>query len=48
MADRDFGRLVERERTQNVKFETTYCTKCGFNHYTNIGHLTCAKCGDEK
>lgn len=46
--NRQPGHLIERERTNNIKVETSYCAKCGFNHYTNIGHLTCTKCGNDK
>jgi hypothetical protein len=40
--------LVMRERTDNINLETTYCRHCGFNHYENIGVLTCVKCGKDK
>lgn len=37
-----------RERTQDIRLETTYCRHCKFNHWSNIGHLECVKCGNEK
>ena len=40
--------LIMRERTDDIKVETTYCNSCGFNHYSNIGTKTCAKCGEDK
>jgi hypothetical protein len=41
-------RLVMRERTDDVRLETTYCQNCGFNHYANIGTLRCVQCGHDK
>lgn len=46
--DRHHGKLIIREATSDWKLETSYCSKCKFNNYTNIGHLTCAKCGQVK
>lgn len=37
-----------RERTNDIKVETSYCTSCGHNHYENIGTRTCVKCGNNK
>lgn len=45
---RGINKLVIRTATENIKLETTYCTSCGFNHYTNIGYILCAKCGKNK
>lgn len=41
-------KLILRERTINIKMETTYCTKCKCNDHRNIGRLSCVKCGKEK
>lgn len=40
--------VVMRERTNDIKVETSYCTSCGHNHYENIGTRTCVKCGNNK
>lgn len=40
--------LVMRTATNNYKIETSYCTSCKFNHYSNIGHENCVKCGNKK
>lgn len=40
--------IIIRERTKDIKVETTYCTNCGHNHYENIGTKICVKCGENK
>lgn len=42
------AKIELRERTQDIKLETTYCTSCGHNHFGNIGTKTCVKCGNAK
>ncbi len=39
--------LILREATQDIKLETSYCNKCGVNHYENIGTYVCIKCGQD-
>lgn len=41
-------KIIMRERTEDINLETTYCSECGFNHYSNIGTKKCAKCGKDK
>lgn len=41
-------KIVIRERTEDIDIETTYCKSCKFNHFSNIGRKTCAKCGENK
>lgn len=40
--------IIMRERTEDMKLETTYCNKCHYNHYENIGETKCQKCGENK
>jgi hypothetical protein len=40
--------LIMRERSDDIKLETTYCANCGYNHYNNIGSKTCVNCGKNK
>lgn len=41
-------RLIMRERTQNIRLETSYCRSCKCNTFRNIGALVCVNCGNEK
>lgn len=40
--------LIMRERAWITQIDTTYCRKCSYNHYENIGEKTCQRCGEEK
>ena len=40
--------LIMRESTGNIAIETSYCSSCGFNHWSNIGQLKCERCGQDK
>lgn len=37
-----------RESTENIKLETSYCSKCKDTSFLNIGQLKCAICGENK
>lgn len=39
--------IIFRDASNDVA-DSTYCTKCGYNHGNNIGRYNCYNCGKNK
>lgn len=43
----DSATIVLRERTEDIKLETSRCEQCRKSDYRNIGTYTCVTCGKD-